>query len=168
MAKMMNRKTIAFMIAVLMIFGLTVSQSSAYFVAYTDAAGTKTVTLEAQTELIEELEGHDKKIQIKNTGESDVFVRVKVFYAQQTDVSVKISGDNWTLKEGCYYYSRPLARDEVTETLEVEVEVPKDYDQDFQITVVQEYVIAVYDGDEAQMERSWEMASGNEGGDHNE
>ena len=60
---------------------LAVNPSLAYFTDYTTAAGTAPVELKpSRTEIIEELKGLDKQIQIQNTGASEAYVRLRIFY----------------------------------------------------------------------------------------
>lgn len=172
MAKLKNKKFLLIIIAFVFIFGFSVGQTSSYFVADTNASGVKVMSMEAQSEIIEEIDGLNKIVQVRNTGTSEIYVRVKALYPNNENIEVEISGKTWVLDDdGYYYYQLPLAANETTDKLNINVVVKKGYQKDFKIVVVQEYVIAVYDGNDANMEQSWEFGSiqmNDEGGDVHE
>ena len=69
-----------------------------------------------------------KIVEVKNTGSSDAYVRIKVEKAitlaegveAEIDLgllSIDFDKENWTEKDGYYYYNKPLAPGEVTEAL---------------------------------------------------
>ena len=56
---------------VIMIFGITINQSLAYFTAYCDAWGSKTLSLSRTTELNEDIVDNNKEISIKKAWSTD-------------------------------------------------------------------------------------------------
>lgn len=76
---------------VIMIFGITINQSLAYFTAYCDAWGSKTLSLSRTTELNEDIVDNNKEISIKNTSEAiDIYTRVKIFFADDPRLTVSV------------------------------------------------------------------------------
>lgn len=73
-----------------------------------------------------------KIVQIKNTGDAEAWVRISLDKSLiladgvegEVDLSLvtyDINTENWTEKDGCYYYNTPLAAGETTEPLFTEV-----------------------------------------------
>ena len=139
-------------IVLILLLGITIGTTLAYFTAYATENGKKEIVLGAKTEIREEIKDLDKSIKIFNEGPAEAFVRVKVFYPQFSDERLKveiIANDGWKLTdEGWYEYERPLKANETTSTdLYVTVEMSEDFDQDFNIVVVHESVQPLYEGD---------------------
>ena len=149
-----------------MLFGITINQSLAYFTAYTDAWGSKALSLSRSTELEEDIEDEDKEISIKNTSEVvDIYTRVKVFYNDDNRVEVSISdlgADKlWKYNEanGYWYYTKPIAPQESTSILKASVstKIAEDDTNPLEIIVVHEYVTAIYNEDNTgNMDLSWQ------------
>lgn len=145
---------------------LAVNPSLAYFTDYTTAAGTAPVELKpSRTEIIEELKGLDKQIQIQNTGASEAYVRLRIFYPALENLNVKITegaGWVWDEAESCWNYTEALKPGEITTVVLVDVDETKaeSLTQDFQIVVVHESVQALYDGDHPDWNLSWSHGMG--------
>ncbi len=119
----------------------------AYFTSYVAASGGHPVTLGNSTEIEEEVTDMAKHITVANTGETDCYVRVKVFGGSQ--FALDISGDSrWTQGEdGYWYYSEILAPGESSLELVAAVTVPQDHTEAFNIIVVSECTPALYEAD---------------------
>ena len=79
--------------ALLLLGSAGAGQAMAYFTTYVTAAGGHPVTLGYETQIEEEVENMTKHIVIANTGESDCYVRVKVFSGSQFPVSFSQEAD---------------------------------------------------------------------------
>ncbi len=165
--RFLKHKTLVILAFVsVMVLGITVNKTLAYFTAYTDAWGSKTLSLSRTTELKEDLEDNNKVIVIQNTSEDvDIYTRVKVYFANDPDLSVSVkdmSEDNlWNYHEddGYYYYTKALAPEESTEALKAEVKAKLEDGKKntLEVIVVHEYVTALYNEDgTGNMELSWE------------
>lgn len=165
--RFLKHKTLVILAFVsVMVLGITVNKTLAYFTAYTDAWGSKTLSLSRTTELKEDLEDNNKVIVIQNTSEDvDIYTRVKVYFANDPDLSVSVkdmSENNlWNYHEddGYYYYTKALAPEESTEVLKAEVKAKLEEGKknNLEVIVVHEYVTALYNEDgTGNMELSWE------------
>ena len=135
-------KLILSVIALVLVLSLTAGLTLAYFSDYTTAQGGKTVTLGGQTEIIEQANDDNKVIQIKNTGETDVMVRVAVY----APTEVTYSGSGWTDgRDGYYYYDSVLPVGETSSALTATWTVPEDLGDDYSVVVVQECEQVIYD-----------------------
>ena len=128
-----------------------VSATSAYFTTYTTTSGSGSIELGNITHIVEETEGHiyRKDIQIQNEeGSGPVFVRVKLFYGDRSDLSFEL-GEGWSLgTDGFYYYDDALEATQSTSVLRVSIaRVGADAEkpQDFNVVVVAESTPALYD-----------------------
>lgn len=65
----------------------------AYFTANTSASGGHELTLGYESHIEEELDGLDKNITMTNTGETDIMVRVQIFYSNWMNESGDITVD---------------------------------------------------------------------------
>lgn len=155
MKKIISRKTIlAMSAAALCMTGiLTLEHAAAYFTTYVSAGGSHTVHLGSQTTIHEELSNMTKHISITNASQiNDCFVRVKVFYGSELNVSCQDkseSGNLWIYsKQDDFWYYRPvLPAGESTEILDVKIgDLPEGFDRDsFNVVVIQECTPVIYD-----------------------
>lgn len=100
---------------------------------------------EPKTEVEEDLEGLNKHIAVKNTGEVAALVRVQLIYPDPEhmagDVSINVvPGEDWVKgQDNWYYYLEPIQPGETTPTIEVTVTVEdKDNLRPFDIVVIQQ------------------------------
>lgn len=95
-------------LAVLAVLAASPGEASAYFTAYDTARWEQGLALGSQTEITEEYEDGVKTVVITNTGETECFVRVKVFKGSQIDLT--IAGDGWKEEkaDGYWYYQEIL------------------------------------------------------------
>lgn len=159
-----KRGIAALVIAVALTMGTAVGTAFAYYTDTTQAKGMVSFSYNPNpptTEVEEyEVEGQ-KTVAIKNTGDVDAMVRVKVFYPEfpedwGVDISIATEGDadEWTQDvsgvnaagdpvdndEGWLYWPHPVAPDKSTPAFTVNVTL-KDgstFNQPFDITVVQQ------------------------------
>ena len=102
---MMKKKTKVFWLtaaALVFLTGAAVPPAMAYFTTYVEAEGGYSITLGNETTIEEKVENMEKHIVLTNTGESDCFVRVKVFVGSQ--ITLTMSGSSWNQGEDGYWY----------------------------------------------------------------
>lgn len=138
--------------AALMVIGLTsIKPAMAYFTDFAQATGAKTIHV-GDSELPppeDNVENMIKTVAISNTGDYDVFVRVKAIYP--SNVTVKMDKDNskgWSLKEDGYYYYGEIVKANKenpfkTNDLKLKIEAPKDATE-FNVIIVQEATKVLY------------------------
>lgn len=122
---------------------LTVNDAVAYFTASVSAEGSQVVNLGSETEITEEPGRGMKKITITNSSnENDCYVRVKVFAPAGIGISYSEDDGNTNWSEGddgYYYYGPVLAAGGAATVLNVEFDIPENFDRDnFNLAVVQE------------------------------
>lgn len=153
MKKLIKTKTFWFAAAAIaLIGGASVHSAMAYFTTYVTAKGGHPVTLGTQTSIEEEVEDMTKHIVISNTGESECYVRVKVFSGSQYTIQFSGAVDEegnpyWSLnqEDGYWYYKDILAVGEETEELLAKIEFPEEWKESFDIVVIQECTPVLYD-----------------------
>ena len=147
----MKVKKYALIATALMIIGATsVKPAMAYFTDTQRATGMVTIKEEPSFEPHEKVEDMVKEVSIKNTGDYDVFVRVKAIYGKNFEVVMDTSKNNagWSLKEdGFYYYDKVVAVGKESPKLFLKVNILDDakVSKDFNIIIVQEATRALYD-----------------------
>ena len=159
----MKRKTIiAAALAAALILCMSAVPAFAYFTDHHTANGGLTITTKPTTE-IEEWVGQGKKeVAIKNTGDTDVYVRAGV-YASSALPILTVSGNGWSASpdgtmanpdnssnvRGWYYYETPLAPGETSQRLSAELNLAtKDkrvVEENYNVIVVYEYSAIQYD-----------------------
>lgn len=144
----MRKKRIIIISIVLMLLALIPVQSTlAYFTDRHQYKGEATLDLNWKTEFKEEMKDNDKDLTVKNTGEVDVIVRVKVF-CNQTLIDQIDTNDVWIKNEedGWYYYAKILPVGATTEDLYVKLKgSDKLPEYEFNIIVVHESARVVYE-----------------------
>lgn len=146
---MKNRKIVVLSAAALVLAGsMTIHSAMAYFTTNVSAQGGYTLSLGSKTEIEENVEAMTKHIAIKNTGEADCYVRVKVFCGEEFKIQYSGEEGKWTQKDdGYWYYSDIVAPGEKTSELLAKIEVPEDRKEDFDVVVIQECAPVIYDED---------------------
>lgn len=107
--KKISKKTIILALSLILCFTASIGIVAAYFTDYESAKGGAVLNLSGQTELKETVENNDKTISIKNVGETDMIVRVKVI--GDPDKLTFNAGANWIDKrdvDGWWYYGKIL------------------------------------------------------------
>ena len=161
---MKKRQIVLFALAITLVLCSTIGTSFAYFTTYVTAKGG--YVIKASPTITEPLIEKAKNIQIINSeNASPVFVRVQVFCGEEFIPALTVEGEGWTYNasDEYYYYNTPLDAGEPTEVLFAKIgdlpERVKDND-DFNIIVVYESVLAVFDSEgRPDMDTSW--ANGN-------
>lgn len=138
--KAAKRRMILLVVAIALVLSMTVGLALAYFSDSTAAEGGKTVTLGGQTTIREEQRDNSKRIWIRNTGETDVVVRVVVY----GPTAIRYSGSGWTNSGDYWYYDSVLPVGEETDPITATWDVPKDLGDDYNVVVVQESDQVVY------------------------
>ena len=161
---MKKRQIVLFALAITLVLCSTIGTSFAYFTTYVTAKGG--YVIKASPTITEPLINKEKNIVITNSeGASPVFVRVKVFCGEEFVPALTVDGDGWThnTSDDYYYYNTPLDAGESTKVLFAKIgDLPErvEDNDDFNIIVVYESVLAVYDSVESpDMNTSW--ANGN-------
>lgn len=155
MKKMVKRRTFWLTAAALVLLGsVSVHQAMAYFTTYVTAKGGYPVTLGSSTSIEEKVEDMTKHIVLSNTGESECYVRVKIFSGSQIDMSCSTSTDDggnpyWSLNEadGYWYYKNILPVGGKTEELLAAITIPEEFKDSFDVIVVQECTPVSYQED---------------------
>ena len=141
MKKKFNKKSLCLAAAALALTaGLSVNSAMAYFTTYATAAGGVTISLGSTTTIPEEtVSDWTKHIVIKNTGDFECYVRVKVFAGDKYQDGLKYQGsEKWSPgEEDYYYYSDIVPAGGETEELQVKID-SKDSEEEFNVSVAQE------------------------------
>ena len=160
-----KRGIAALVIAVALTMGTAVGTAFAYYTDTTQAKGMVSFSYNPNPPTTEVEEDPDpvtgqKTVAIKNTGDVDAMVRVKVFYPEfpeewGVNISIVTEGDagEWTQDvlgkdkdgnptpndEGWLYWPHPVAPDKSTPAFTVKATLTnKNFNQPFDITVVQQ------------------------------
>ena len=145
-------------LAVCLIAGARADTSTAYFTAYDSVNGGKTVAQVSTTTFEEDFKVKDltKIVSVTNTGNIPCYVRVKFFAG--SEISLEYSGDGWTLRDddGYVYYTPEVAAGATTGDLVATVVVPEEYEEDFNVIVVQESTPVLYNED-GKPYANWEL-----------
>ena len=148
MKKKFSKKSLCLAAAALALTaGLSVNSAMAYFTTYATAAGGVTISLGSTTTVPEEtVSDWTKHIVIKNTGDFECYVRVKVFAGDKYQDGLKYQGcEIWSRGEGYYYYySDVVPAGGETEELQVKID-SKDSEEEFNVIVAQECTPVLYD-----------------------
>ncbi len=144
MRKKWNKKPVILTAAALALTAaVSVGSALAYFTTYTTAEGSVTMNM-GFTETIpeEEVDSAGKHVWIRNNGEYDCFVRVKVF--AEVNVSYE-PAEGWSDGgDGYWYYGSVLPAGGRTSELLITYQFPED-EEPFDIIVVQECTPVLYD-----------------------
>ena len=130
----------------------SVKTTMAYFTDTKQATGGVTLSLgDSRLTPHETVDGLIKHITVENTGNYDVFIRVKAVYGSNYDASVvENTSAGWELKEdGYYYYKDVVKAHETAPELQLEISVKDDtaVEDSFNVVILQEASLAIYDAD---------------------
>ena len=127
---------------------LGVGSAMAYFTTYTTASGGAPLSLGNTVTVPEEqVSDWTKHVTVRNTGETDCYVRVRVFAGDRYQDSLQYSDESgkWTPGEdGYYYYSDIVPVGGSAEELRVHID-NMDSEESFNVIVVQEGTPVLYD-----------------------
>lgn len=152
----MTYKKVLLVASALVIIGAaSIKPAMAYFTDYTMASGTRTVKVH-DSELPppeDNVEGMIKTVAISNTGDFDVYVRVKAICPEGFSVKLTDENSGWILNEDGYYYYSDIVKNKnaqdgkTTSNLNLEINVPEGNTDDFNIIIVQEASKVHYNAD---------------------
>lgn len=163
---MRNKRKLVIALSLILCLTASVGFTMAYFTDYENAKGGAVVNLSGQTEVEEEFKDNNKIVTIKNTGETDMVVRVKVL-GDEKHMTVNKSNDSdynpdWVEgTDGFWYYKKVLPAGAEASKFKVTVEGKIDPGDpiDFEITVVHESQRVTYDGDKVAVPEGWKIDS---------
>ena len=130
----------------------SVKTTMAYFTDHKETTGGVTLSLgDSRLTPHETVEGLVKHITVENTGNYDVFIRVKAVYGSNYDASVvDNTSAGWQLKDdGYYYYKDVVKAHETAPELQLQIKVKDNtaVENSFNVVIIQEATLAIYDGD---------------------
>lgn len=139
----------------------------AYFTSNTQATGGHTIQLGYSTDVNEEIVDGNKRISMTNTGNTDVMVRIQLFYGTGVNNSITVGtpgAEGWTNAGDTWTYSEVLAPGASTTVLPVNVTAKEGTDlSNFDVTVIGQTSPVYYDEDGKAVAYLWQtQASGGE------
>lgn len=145
--KKISKKTLILALSLILCFSVSIGVATAYFTDYEAAKGGAVLSLSGQTWVQEVIADNTKSITIKNVGETEMIVRVRII----GDATVTPNAD-WTKVtsngEDWWYYTKILTpkgtSGDTSSTLVATVTGPEDV-TNFDIIVVHESSRTVYD-----------------------
>lgn len=149
MKKSFNKKLCLAAAALTLTAGVSVGSAMAYFTTYATTSGGAAISLGSTTVIPqEEVVGMEKRISVKNTGDYECFVRVKVFAGDKYQPGLVFTPDEagtWSQGDDGYYYcSEIIPPGGVSETFRVKIDT-MDSEDDFNVFVIQECTAVLYD-----------------------
>ena len=171
MKMQMTRKTILAVLGIVLCLSVSVGGAMAYFTDYEDASGGAVLRLGGETEIDEGSDARNKHIVIRNTGETNMIVRVGIFGNDNEEYLTVTPEAGWiTGSDGFYYYGQVLTTDEEGNTTSAIDAVLKDEWKKgeshpdltgMEITVVHESTQAVYENGEETLSvpEAWDAAA---------
>lgn len=149
-----SKKTVlAAAIAFGLVAGISAGSASAYFTTYATARGGRTIHLGNRSQVREEFSQWTKHISLENTGDTESYVRVKVFAGSVYGLEYTGSGQWSEGEDGYWYYEEILPPGGVTDVLDVQITLPTvtdeagnqiAYTEDFNVVVIQECTAVRY------------------------
>ena len=155
---MKKRHIILGVLTTILVLCSTIGMSFAYFTTYAISQGG--YVIKSQPRIDERFENKKKTIWITNSeNASPVFVRAKVFSGSEFTINYE-PGTGWSYntEDQYWYFTEPLQGSESTTTLVASIDkIPEGLKNgdEFNIVVIYESVLAVYDGDNPDMATSW-------------
>ncbi len=158
---MKYKKYLIIAAALAFIGAASVGPAMAYFTDSHIATGMVAIDLgDSELTPTESVEGMVKTIQVENSGNYEVYIRVKALYGSTVGVE-KLDGDKWSLAEdGYYYYSDVVEAGGITEELKLIITAPADTKQDsFNVVIVEEATRVTYADDGTLNAADWSLAN---------
>ena len=144
--KMKKRVIWLSVLALILVAGISIPGTLAYFTTHTQAQGGQQIHLGATSTITEEFSDWTKTIAMTNTGANDCYIRAKVFYGSSVEVNVAPENDGaWTQNGDYWYYSDIVPMGETTTNLLAKIQVPESMQDDFDVIVVFECAAVQYD-----------------------
>ena len=147
--KKISNKSLFILLAVLMILGISVGATFAYFTDYDILRGSAALNMKNSKEIVEDVTDTTKTVSIKSSDDSaDSVVRLLIYGPDGMKVTPDTPSDWAKFDYGdgshAYYYTKVMKAGESTSNVVASVaDIPKTADLlDFQIIVLQESAIA--------------------------
>lgn len=152
MKTVMKRK-ILLVIAAVLVLSLSVGFASAYFSDHEAAQGAAKIKLGGQTEIIEGWDDGIKHVSIKNTGDTEMIVRVAIYGPDGENAKMSVTkGDTWE-KSGEYYYYKAILQpgdqtpmDDLIAKVVFKEGTEADLGDNYDIVVIQDSAQPTYEG----------------------
>lgn len=149
-----SKKTVlAASVALGLAAGISAGSASAYFTTYATARGGHTIRLGNRSQVREEFSQWTKHISLENTGDTESYVRVKVFAGSMYGLEYGGSALWSEGEDGYWYYEEILPAGAATDVLDVQITLPTvtdeagnqiAYTEDFNVVVIQECTAVRY------------------------
>ena len=141
--------------ALALVATIGIGSAMAYFTTYVLADGGVEVSMGSTVTIPQEkVENGQKIIQVKNEGDYECWVRIKVFAGSEHEFLYADESGKWTPgADGYYYYSDIVPVDGLTDELKVTItdllgtDADSETDEAFNVIVVQESTPVRYDAD---------------------
>ena len=139
-----KKKLILFMTALMLVLSLSVGLTLAYFSDYETVKAEGVVGIGGKTQVVEEYDANEKTVKVKNTGETDVIVRVAVYGPEGMEIT---AGEGWDKDGDYYYYSEVLTAGAETSEIVAVTEglLSEDLGDSFDVVVQHESKQVAYD-----------------------
>lgn len=141
-----KNKLMMLIAAMTLVLSLSVGVTLAYFSDYEAAKGGGVVGIGGRTQIVEDYDEKEKVVQIKNTGDTDVIVRVAIYGPDGMNITP--ADDKW-VGDGDYYYYTEIVTAPDGETSKItantEALLEKDLGDSFDVVVQHECVQVAYD-----------------------
>ncbi len=153
-------KTTLMLFALVLSLSVTVGATLAYFSDYEQASGGATLNLGGKTELTEGSNENEKDIVIKNTGKTNMIVRVGIYGPDEMD-PLEVTGKwNYCQADGMYYYGEVLPPGKDTSDSKLKSSLTFTWKGDepdyyLEVTVVHEGSQAIYEGNKLKVPDGW-------------
>ena len=148
---MNNKKKLVAALSLILCLSVSVSLAVAYFTDYEAAKGGAVLQLKGEDVIEEHFDGNEKVVSVKNTGETDLVVRVRAIGENVTPNS-KNSKDWVSDPNGIWWYYKGILKPGTSTADEIRFEVkgisPDADPVEFDVTVVQEAERVTYTQDE--------------------
>lgn len=158
MKKHLTKKSVLAIVALILCLSVSIGAAMAYFTDYEDAYGGAMLHLGGETQIDEGGSKNEKNITIKNTGETNMIVRVGIF-GDEKYLNVSYDSADWAEQDGFYYYKKVLNAGQATSLIHADVnaawEGSEKPDIDLEVAVVHESVQALYENNKLQIPDGW-------------
>ena len=147
--KTVTKKSFLLVIAMALVLSISVGLTLAYFSDNSEAKGGAALTLGGSIKIVEPVvTDTGKQIQIVNTGETDVLVRVRVIGPSGTETKPQVAAD-WVYdgKTDYWYYTKVLPVGGTASDLNATFSGSKIAVAQFDVLVVSDCVQVAYDTD---------------------
>ena len=138
----------------------------AYFTSNTQASGGHTIELGYSSEIKEGIEDGSKNITMENTGNTEIMVRVQLFYGTGVNGSITVregadgTDTGWSQKDGMWVWEGVLAPHATTGSLMVDVEATAGTDlSNFDVTVIGQTSPVYYNEKNEPVPYLWQTAA---------